>query len=132
MAVQDMESKVVVVDTEKGRLVVVVIYRSPSGSMVAFLQHMDSLIALMPLHVPTVITGDFNDNLAVNTESSLTTLMNRYGFEQLVKEPTTDAGTLVDHIYFNRQTYESTNLFTGVQDIYYSDHDFVYMTTDIV
>ena len=127
ICVGGIESKGVLVDTAQGRLVVVVVYRTPLGSMNTFLQHMDMFLGLLPLNVPTVITGDFNDNLANVKESQLSKLMTKYGFEQ----PTTDSGTLVDHIYFNRQSTETDKLYTDVCDTYYSDRDLTYLTFNI-
>ena len=130
--VEGIEVMTVVVETQKGRLVIVAVYRSPSGSMLTFLNNFELLLHMLPLHIPTVIIGDFNDNIAVNPDSKLTELMNKHGFQQLIKEPTTDSRSLVDHVYFNRSTDENTNICTSVNDIYYSDHDLVCMTTNLV
>ena len=123
-----VESKFIVVETGKKRLVVVVIYRSPSVSIVTFLKQMEEILISLPTNTPTVITGDFNDDLRVNPSSSLTRLMERYGFQQQIKQPTTDSGTLIDHIYFNKH---DTDINTSVVDNYYSDHDLVCLSMTV-
>ena len=108
-----MEYVVVAIDIAETRLIIAVIYRSPSSSMQTFIKEMEEFLLFLPQNIPTVITGDFNVNLANNSESLLTTLMNGYGFQQKIKEPTTDSGSLLDHIYFNRNendTYTCVHL----------------------
>ena len=46
--------------------------------------------------------------------------MSSKGFSQLVKVPTTDSGSLLDHIYYDSS---STNTFVDVVYVYHSDHD---------
>ena len=70
---------------------------------------------------PTVILGDFNENLLLSTSSSvLLQFMSSIGFTQLVKAQTTDFGSLLDHIYYNQPC---TRCVVDVVDIYFSDHD---------
>lgn len=98
-----------------------------------FLRLLESLLALMPLHVPTVVLGDFNDNLVDNQTSPLTSLMKGYGFRQYVTLPTTDNGSLLDHIYFNRHGPGlDGDVLIDVHDVYYSDHDSVFLSTNCV
>ena len=83
---------------------------------------MDEFISNLPQKVPTIILGDFSDNL-LSTSASLRLLqfMVSKGFSQLVQAPTTDSGSLLDHVYCNdvgEDTY-----YVDVIDTYYSDHD---------
>ena len=55
--------------------------------------------------------------------------MNSHGFSQLVNQPTTDNGTLIDHIYIRNTTSLNTNI--EVHDAYYSDHDCI-LTGNII
>ncbi len=73
--------------------------------------------------VPTVVLGDFNEDLLQKPDSRVLSLMSSNGYAQLVQSPTTDRGTLIDHVYYNRP---SGNTVVQVHDTYYSDHDFVY------
>ena len=57
-------------------------------------------------------------------------MMCYYEFVQLVDKPTTDSGTLLDHIYFKTKSSDQS-FFVDVVDIYYSDHDAVFLTTKL-
>ena len=50
-------------------------------------------------------------------------LMSDSVFTLLVKSPTTDQGSLIDHVYYRNP---SRNITVEVQDTYFSDHDTVY------
>ena len=80
----------------------------------------------LPQIMPTIILGDFNDNLLATSGSSrLLQLMSSAGFSQLVRVPTTDSGSLLDHIYYNGNVEDT---FIDVIDTYYSDHDATYVS----
>ena len=129
--VNGLESKVVAMQTTMSRFCVAVVYRPPATPMDSFRTKLDDLLSVMPLNVPTVVLGDFNDNILSTRESPLTRLMKRYGFEQCISGPTTDSGSLIDHIYYNRRD-DSTpeQLIIDIHDAYYSDHDSVFLTTE--
>ena len=74
-------------------------------------------------NTPTVILGDFNYNVLDLPESPIVSLMSTHGYEQLVNNPTTTKGTLIDHVYSN---LHDNNIIVEVHDTYYSDHDTVY------
>ena len=73
--------------------------------------------------LPTIILGDFNEDLCDNTHSHILDIMSNNGYTQLVQSPTTDRGTLIDHVYYNRPSDDAV---VQVHDTYYSDHDTVY------
>ena len=108
---------------------VVAVYRRPQLPLAIFLPLMDEFISNLPQIVPTIIVGDFNDDLfAISRLSRLSQLMSSRQFTQLVQVPTTDSGTLLDHIYCN-SICEDT--YIDVMDTYYSDHDAVYVSLPI-
>jgi len=78
-----------------------------------------------PQTMPTVVLGDFNDDVSTASSSHLLRMMSSKGFSQLVKVPTTDSGSLLDHIYYTGTT---TNVFIDVVDTYYSDHVAAYIS----
>ena len=43
------------------------------------------------------------------------------GFKQMVKKPTTDSETLIDHVYVSQKMKVTTD----VTDCYYTDYDYV-------
>ena len=62
--------------------------------------------------------GDFNDDLMGNT-TKIRCCFENNGFKQLIDQPTTDQGSLLDDVYFN----EVLPIQTEVRDTYYSDQD---------
>jgi len=75
--------------------------------------------------VPTAIIGDVNENqqskLKMNPFSNK---MMSMGFNQQIKEPTCQTGSLIDHIYVNK-ALKSKTIFTQIEAVYYSDHDVI-------
>ena len=106
------------------RLQITLVYRSPSVSTDNVLSLMSGILSQITVRdIPSSVLGDFNEDLLTIPDSRLLHLMSHYGFSQLVQTPTTDRGTLVDHVYYNRP---SNHIRVQVQDTYYSDHDTVY------
>ena len=108
---------------------IVAIYRRPQQHLATFLSLVNDYLANLPQIVPTVIVGDFNEDISRSNPSRLLQLMTSRGFTQLVQVPTTDSGTLLDHIYFNGVMQ---NIFVDVVDTYYSDHDATYLSFQMI
>ena len=70
------------------------------------------------LHAEVLLVGDFNDDLMGNT-TKISSWFEWNGFNQLIDQPLTDQGSLLDHVYFNGVS----PIQTEVCDTYYSDHD---------
>lgn len=110
------------------RLQVALVYRSPSVSLDAFLGALATVLNHVAMSdIPTVVLGDFNEDLLQKPDSRVLRLMSSNGYEQLVQSPTTDRGTMIDHVYYNRP---SANTVVQVRDTYYSDHDTVCMSVN--
>ena len=105
---------------------VIAVYRRPHQPLTAFL----SLLSIsVPQITPTIILGDFNEDLfSRSSQSALLQFMASRKFSQLVEVPTTDSGSLLDHIYYNGIT---DNIVVDVVDTYYSDHDATYLSLPI-
>ena len=71
----------------------------------------------------SIIMGDFNEDLLSKPDSKLVELMAQCGYSQLVHTPTTDKGTIIDHVYCNSPAPECADI--HVADVYYSDHDVI-------
>ena len=56
--------------------------------------------------------------------------MEKHGYRQLVCQPTTDSGSLLDHIYFNKDDINNDEVIVDIHDVYYSDHDSVFVSTN--
>ena len=105
------------------QLQVTVVYRSPSVSSNILMDIMSGILSQMAASdLPSIVLGDFNDDLLTTANSPLTSLMFSHGYSQLVHSPTTDNGTLIDHVYYNGPLDHAQ---VHVIDTYYSDHDAV-------
>jgi exonuclease III len=69
---------------------------------------------------PTVIMGDIN--IDYDKSNKLIKALDNLGFQQLIQEATRISGTLIDHIYVNKELH-SLNVTTQLDGMYYSDHD---------
>ena len=108
-----------------GRMCIIAVYRRPQQHLATFLSLIGDYLANLPQIVPTIIVGDFNEDISRSNSSRLLQLMTSRGFSQLVQVPTTDSRSLLDHIYFNEKS------FVDVIDTYYSDHDATYLSFQI-
>ena len=81
------------------------------------------LDAWIDADVPCAVIGDINENLMKLTKSTkFEKMMRERGFQQLIKEPTCETGSMIDHIYVN-PAMATKNVVTHVDAAYYSDHD---------
>ena len=55
--------------------------------------------------LPTLILGDFNDDILSHLNSSIVSLMSNHGFSQLVTSPTTTKVILADRSCVLQQAY---------------------------
>ena len=106
------------------------LYRSPSSNMDSLFNAINAVINHVNCFaLPTLILGDFNlDLLSCNNDRRLINFMTINNFTQIVNEPTTDLGSLIDHIYYNRPI---SDLFIEVSDTYYSDHDTIFCSLSL-
>ena len=106
--------------TPNRKIVVIMLHRQSSTvSTQQFIAMVEQLLlSIALLHAEILVVGDFNDDLMGNT-TKLCSWFESNGFKQLIDHPTTDQGSLLDHVYFNGPL----PIQTEVCDTYYSDHD---------
>ena len=105
------------------------IYRPPNVPLNILLDFLSEFLTLNHnSDIPIIILGDFNEDIFDKPDSPLLILMQNNGFSQLVSYPTTDRGTVIDHIYINIPPRTCTNILFDAVDTYYSDHDTVFCT----
>ena len=106
------------------RTIILCIYIPPSVSKVAAVFHLRKIIEkLLENTCRIVVVGDFNEDLLISNGSKLIkSCFDSLGFDQHVKQATTDYGSILDHVY-SRSVYD---VGIDVQDTYYSDHDRVF------
>ena len=83
------------------RMCIIAVYRHPQQHLATFLSLIGDYLANLPQIVPTIIVGDFNEDISRSNSSRLLQLMTSRGFSRLVQVPTTDTGSLLDHVCFN-------------------------------
>ena len=115
----------------------VLLYRSPSVPIQSLISVLMYMFDIIDCSIPTVVMGDFNEDMSnyylQSTAEShqtpqLLKLMSDNDYSQLVENPTTDRGTLIDHIYYNKNC---DNVILEIADCYYSDHDTVFCSVAI-
>ena len=105
---------------QEQQLVILTIYRrSVTVGIQKFINMLKKLLSSTVLYKKNVLVlGDFNEDILQNN-TKIYNFFKQLGFQQLIHQPTTDQGSLLDHVYFNRHF----SLKTEVCDTYYSDHD---------
>lgn len=73
---------------------ILVLYRYPRVPLQALTAMLSTLLMYASAkNGPTMMLGDFSEE-----DSSIVSLMSNHGYSQLVTNPTTDQGTLIDHV----------------------------------
>ncbi len=100
-------------------ILVAVIYRPPCYPMSTFKIYLCDLVDYLDSISSTIVVmGDFNDDIMKS--SSVCKFMTDKGYVQLVTQPTTERGTLIDHVYVKTRQYE---VHATVLPTYFSDHE---------
>ena len=98
----------------------IVLYRRPSYKIGLFKKNLSAVINhFNQLSGGKIIMGDFNDNALVS--KSMDNFMTEHGFSQIVTFPTTETGTLIDHIYI--KDIDPKNVDIQLISTYYSYHE---------
>ena len=67
------------------------------------------------------IVRHINEDVFISQNRTCCSLLKSKGLYQMATKPTTDSGTLIDHVYATN----TLQVKTDVTDCYYSDHEFV-------
>ncbi|KAI8509442.1 hypothetical protein Bbelb_132900 [Branchiostoma belcheri] len=78
---------------------IVNIYRPQTLPEEDFINRLQRLLILLPSKTITVVLGDFNFDLLKCPPPKILNVMEQFGFRQFVQSPTTDYGSLLDHVY---------------------------------
>ena len=100
-----------------------VLYRPSSYKIATFRKQLLQVIFQLERNPgKKLIMGDFNEDIFVS--SSIQTLLEQHGYSQHVHVPTTEKGTLTDHVY----TKNIEGVIVEVQQTYYSFHEAILIT----
>ena len=88
---------------------------------------LQDVLTSLDLQQLTVVLCDFNYDLLSPPEHTITQLMGNCGFGQYVTGPTTDDGSLLDHVCANKDM----EIVMDIVDTYYLDHDAVYVSINL-
>ena len=122
-SVKQIQYRLARVSKHNTTITIVVIYRPQSTPYSLFKVRLQEVVKSLDLTQPTIILGDFNYDI-LHTEHDIIKVWEQYGDRQVVTEPTTDYGSLLDHVYMN----SDNDCVIDVVDTYYSDHDTVYVS----
>ena len=103
------------------QIILISVYRLPSTPLDVFINGMLEVIAQFQ-NVPICLVGDFNEDVSITSNTHCCTMFKLQGLQQMIKKPTHDSGTIIDHVYVSH-TFNTIQ--TDVTDCYYSDHDFI-------
>ena len=117
----NIEITISILDEPVQNLYLISVYRSPKVSLITLVSVLQFIHHQILKGKPAIILGDFNVNLLEHSSqrSALLTEMYNIGYTQLIKEATTDYGSLLDHVYTNIQDCVSH---VGILESYFSDH----------
>lgn len=97
----------------------VCVYRQPKMSS---LHVLDLIEDILP-EGRCIVAGDFNENLMKSKQQSFINYFSSMGFKQIVLKPTTNYGSLIDHVYV--RDVDIHNVYK-IRDCYFSYHDMIH------
>ena len=103
------------------QIIVISVYRPPSTPVDVFLNGMLEVIAQFQ-NVPICLVSVLNEDVSITSIIHCCTMFKLQGLHQMIKKPTHDSGTIIDHVYVS---HTLSIIQTDVTDCYYSDHDFI-------
>lgn len=101
-------------------IAIVNIYKSPSHPMKIFLRSLNIFLEkFSQMTYSFIAMGDFNEDL-LKGDFQIKNTFEKYNFKQMVNQPTTDKGTLLDHVYVSSEI--SNVIIEKILPLYYSYH----------
>uniref|UniRef100_A0A1Y1LAR2 Reverse transcriptase domain-containing protein n=1 Tax=Photinus pyralis TaxID=7054 RepID=A0A1Y1LAR2_PHOPY len=104
------------VAAQYGKLIVVCVYRSPSGNINLFFECLYSLLdSIICLNSDVILCGDFNINLLDNTtdKNEFVNLLTSYNLKATISTPTrvtSTTATLIDNVFTNLSSHNLLNV----------------------
>jgi len=127
--VKDFEIFVVKLHISSHTIIILAIYRSPSGNFAYFLDSLESILnCVYNNSIDTVLCGDLNvnylnDNHKNQLLDSLLSSYSLHGNLQFLKRILINNYTIIDNIFINIFKYDKFSVYTLPLDNGLSDHD---------
>ena len=107
--------------SEPMQTIVISVYRPPSTPIDVFINGMLEVIAQFQ-NVPICVVGDLNEDVSITSNTHCCTMFRLQGLQQMIKKPTHDSGTIIDHVYVS---HTLNTIQTDVTDCYCNNHNFI-------
>ena len=106
------------------QIIVISVYRPPSQPSTPIDVFMNGMLEVIAQfrNIPICVVGDLNEDVSITLNTRCCTMFKLQGLQQMIKKPTHDSGTIIDHVYVS---HPLNTIQTDVTDCYYSDHDFI-------
>ena len=85
------------------------VYRPSSTCMYKFTDELLKIVSKLK-EILTCMVGDFNWDISITCKRHCCSMLTLNGFKQMVEKPTTDNGTLIDHVYVSLKMTVTTNI----------------------
>ena len=124
---KDIEICAVKIHAPSSSIIVLTVYRSPTGDIAYFLNVLEAALNQLYNNITTLILcGDFNINYLNEDKKKqrLNSLLTSYGLYSVIDFPTrtnNSTSTTIDNIFINKLTFLTYNVYSLVNGI--SDHD---------
>jgi exonuclease III len=119
---QDIEIAAVQLKLNEKNVIMLCVYRAPSGNFDYFLNKLDNILSSLHNHkIELIICGDINYLETNNKKKQLDNLLGTYNLIGTVYFPTrilNNSVTLIDNIFIDRRNYTIKSCINGL-----SDHD---------
>ena len=115
------------INIDKSNILVLCVYRSPSGNFDYFIKKMEKVLNFLhKTKTEFIITGDFNVNFLNESErkTQLLLLLNSFNLFNIVQQPTRitqNNSSLIDNIFIDNKRKYSYEVFQMINGL--SDHD---------
>ena len=104
------------------QIIVISVYRPPSTPIDVFINGMLEVIAQFQ-NVPICVVGDLNEDVSITSNIHCCTMFKLQGLQQMIKKPTHDSGTIIDHVYVYTHSIQykqmSQTAITVIMILYY-------------
>ena len=116
-----LETLTLFISMHQREFYITTVYWRPTCPTRDAIHTLSSILRQTPSCATHVILGDFNEDLILRSNTPVKDFFTTHGFKQVVTGPTTNYGSLLDHIYMKDKETQTTTCHT--RDMYFTDQD---------